>query len=295
MPSYKTQNLLKTPLRYPGGKSRAVVKILPLIPDFDEFYEPFVGGGSVFLALKQKFATKKFWINDLNQELAMFWQVLQSNPKKLVTAVNHIKKETIDGKELFYHLLQNQPSDDFNRAVRFFVLNRISFSGTVEAGGYSSGAFEGRFTNSSIQKLLGFEELLKDVKITNWDYQKVIQQIEGVKSKVFLFLDPPYLKPTKSRLYGKKGVLHTNFDHQNFAAVMKKCPHKWLITYDDCSEVREMFDFANIYPWQLQYGMNNYKQAGAAKGKELFISNYIPNITNFQMPQLLFDSVLPTS
>ena len=62
--------------------------------------------------------------------------------------------------------------------------------------------------------------------------------------------------------------LHTSFDHQRFAENMKKCKHLWLITYDDCEEIRKLFSFAYIYPWEIQYGMT------AKKGKELFITNY---------------------
>lgn len=55
---------------------------------------------------------------------------------------------------------------------------------------------------------------------------------------------------------------------------MKNCSNSWLITYDDCAEIRDNFSFFNLYKWEVQYGMNNYKQDRAAKGKELFISNY---------------------
>lgn len=55
---------------------------------------------------------------------------------------------------------------------------------------------------------------------------------------------------------------------------MSECQHQWLITYDDCEAVRQNFSFAYLYEWDLQYGMNNYKQGKAQKGKELFISNY---------------------
>ena len=55
---------------------------------------------------------------------------------------------------------------------------------------------------------------------------------------------------------------------------MKKCKHKWLITLNNSPDIVELFSFANIYEWELQYGMNNYKQKKALKGKELFISNY---------------------
>jgi hypothetical protein len=53
-----------------------------------------------------------------------------------------------------------------------------------------------------------------------------------------------------------------------------KAPHRWLMTYDDSPFIRERYSFATIEPWQLQYGMNNYKQAQAAKGEEIFIKNY---------------------
>jgi site-specific DNA-adenine methylase len=56
--------------------------------------------------------------------------------------------------------------------------------------------------------------------------------------------------------------------------IREKCKHLWLITYDDCTEIRRLFNFAYIYPWEMQYGMNNYKQDNAKKGKELFIANY---------------------
>ena len=156
--------------------------------------------------------------------------------------------------------------------MRFFVLNRISFSGTVDLGGYSELAYHSRFTHSSISRLLALESLLQNVKITNLDYRDVIHE---PGNNALIFLDPPYLAATKSRLYGKNGDLHLGFEHAEFANEMKKCHHHWLITYDDLAEIRQNFSFANIYEWELQYGMNNYKQNNAAKGKELFITNYL--------------------
>jgi DNA adenine methylase len=161
--------------------------------------------------------------------------------------------------------------NDFERAVRFFVLNRITFSGTVDSGGYSQQAYEKRFTHSSIDRLLKLSSCLSSTFITNDDYENVILK-EG--KNVFIFLDPPYLAATKSKLYGRKGSLHTSFDHERFAKNMKKCHHRWLITYDDSPEIRALFNFANITEWTLQYGMNNYKQTSVAKGQELFIKNY---------------------
>ncbi len=267
--------MLKSPLRYPGGKSKAINQIVEYLPEsFSEFREPFVGGGSVFIYLRQKFPDLKIWINDLNSELFLFWNIAQSDLAQLIKEIRHIKVKYTDGKLLFVELTKVDVNNlsDLERAVRFFVLNRITFSGTVESGGFSQEAFHKRFTDSSIERLEKLESILsKNVKITNLDYSHLLKP-EG--ENPFLFLDPPYFSATKSKLYGKDGDLHTSFEHQRFAELLQQCHHHWLITYDNSSQIRENFQWANISEWELQYGMNNYKQSGAAKGKELFITNY---------------------
>jgi DNA adenine methylase len=266
--------LIKSPLRYPGGKSRAIKQMKFLLPkDFEEYREPFVGGGSFFIYLRQTYPKLKIWINDLNPELYYFWKYAQIDSEKLAAEVLKVKMERANGQELFNELVnvKIETLTGFERAVRFFVLNRITFSGIVESGGYSKQAFVGRFTESSAERVAKLGKILEGIKITYLDYREVLSN--GGK-EVFTFLDPPYFKATKSKLYGKNGILHTGFNHDEFASEMKKCNHSWLTTYDDCPEIRKNFEFANTYGWELQYGMNNYKQGKAEKGKELFISNY---------------------
>lgn len=266
---------VKSPLRYPGGKSKALDKIIPHIPlDIGEYREPFVGGGSVFLAVKQLFSSriKRYWINDLNFDLFCLWLYAKADIESLVNEVDRIKQKYTNGREIFnYFTREDMILSEFERAVRFFVLNRITFSGTVDSGGYSQQAFERRFTDSSIDRLRKVSVHLSSVYITGVDYESLVSQGGG---DVFIFLDPPYLSARKSKLYGLKGALHTAFDHERFAENMRKCQHKWLITYDDSPEIRELFSFAKISEWTLQYGMNNYKQERAAQGRELLIRNY---------------------
>ncbi len=264
--------MIKSPLRYPGGKSRAIKYIAPLIPNFDEFREPFVGGGSVFVYLKQKYPKRKFWINDIYENLFLFWKKTQQNPEILVEQIQYWKDNFIDGKELHRYLIDNiERFDELKKAAAFFVFNRITFSGTTESGGFSTAAFNKRFTQSSIERVKSLSTILKDTKITNSDYQEVL---EAKGENVFIFLDPPYYSATKSALYGKNGNLHKIFDHVKFAANLKKTKHKWLITYDDSQYIRELFSFANIKEWNLTYGMRNVGKIVNQKGDELFISNY---------------------
>lgn len=265
---------IKSPLRYPGGKSRAIQRMISLLPkELEEYREPFVGGGSFFIYLKQKYPSLKIWVNDLNPELYLFWRYTQADAEKLAREVLKVKRRRKNGRRLFFELttVDVKSLTGFERALRFFVLNRITFSGVVESGGYSQLAFESRFTESSIERLAQMGKIMEGIKITQSDYRELLTT--GGK-EVFTYLDPPYLTTTKSNLYGRKGILHKSFNHTRFALDIKKCKHTWLITYDDTSEIRENFIHANIYEWELQYGMNNYKQGKAEKGNELFVTNY---------------------
>lgn len=264
--------MIRSPLRYPGGKSRAVEKIVGLIPPFDEFREPFVGGGSISIFLKQKFPAKKFWMNDIYKDLVVFWQQNQLKSEKLIEQIWSWKNEYSDGKLLHKFLRDNKENfNEIELAATFFIFNRITFSGTTEAGGFSNQAYEKRFTDSSVKRLFELPKVLRDVKITNLDYEEVIN---ATGENVFLFLDPPYFSATDSALYGKNGQFHKIFNHERFAENLRKCQHKWLITYDDSPYIRELFSFAEITAWNLTYGMRNVTESSDQIGKELFISNY---------------------
>ncbi len=144
--------MIKSPLRYPGGKSRAIKIIATLIPEFNEFREPFVGGGSVFVYLKQKCKNKKFWINDLYYELYKFWEMCQKDMDSLLNQIWKWKNQLSNGKELHKFLTENMKKfNNIEKASAFFILNRITFSGTSQSGGYSEQAFKKRFTPSSIK------------------------------------------------------------------------------------------------------------------------------------------------
>lgn len=284
--------MIKSPLRYPGGKSRAVDLISTLVPEFDEFREPFLGGGSIFIYLKQKFPDRKFWINDLHYSLFKFWEMTQKDVNSVIKKINEWRVKFKEGKELHKFLTKNiSEFNDLETATAFFIFNRITFSGTSESGGYSEQSYHGRFTESSIERLKKFAEVINGARITNTDYESLIT---ASGQNVFIFLDPPYYSARKSALYGKNGNLHKGFDHIHFAEVMKNCNHKWLITYDDSEYIRKLFSFANIIPWNLMYGMRNVTETSDQVGKELFISNYLVELPKIKLKgrqYSLFDPV----
>lgn len=271
----KTNNL-KTPIRYPGGKSKSVKVISPLIPEFDEYREPFIGGASVFLHLKQTYPDKKYWINDLYHDLYVFWFELKSHPIEVVKQINEWKNEYKGNeKQMFTYLSTNMNNfESVKLAAAFYILNKTSFSGLTVSGSFSQQAVVQNFTDSCINKLEMISNVLNMTEITNMDYSDIVN---SPGENVFMFLDPPYYLGKKSNLYGRKGELHKTFDHQRFAETMKQCNHKWLITYNDCPEIRELFNDPKItiQSWDIVYTMHiHHNENKQQKSKEVFIYNY---------------------
>ena len=78
----KSLKSLKTPLRYPGGKSRACIKMekyLPNLATYEQYREPFIGGGSFAIHVTKLYPNLPIWVNDLYKPLATFWQQLQES------------------------------------------------------------------------------------------------------------------------------------------------------------------------------------------------------------------------
>jgi DNA adenine methylase len=262
---------IKSPIRYPGAKSRAIPQIAPLIPDFEEYREPFIGGGSVYLHVRQKYGEeKKYWINDINPQLCNFWKQTQQVPDLMLKQIYDWKEQYEDGKQLLQFLRTNTHKfDSIQLGSAYYVNKRLSFSGFTR--GFSEANFEKSFTKDKIAELKDVSNLLKDTRITNLDFQKVV---DAPGNGVFIFLDPPYYNIKWDELYGTRGQnLHASFDHYRFADTMKKCRHKWLVTYDDSNTVRKLFDWATVIPWELTYTSRKVKT-----GQELFISNFLEKI-----------------
>ena len=86
---------ITSPLRYPGGKSKALSQIIRHLPaHFTSYREPFVGGGSLFIHLKQQRPALDVWINDLNHDLYCFWQYAQTDLARLVAEIASVRRET---------------------------------------------------------------------------------------------------------------------------------------------------------------------------------------------------------
>ena len=142
---------LKTPLRYPGGKSRACTKMGQFFPDFNkykEFREPFLGGGSVALYISKMHPSLSIWVNDLYEPLINFWQTIQDDGQNLQDMIWSLKNKYPDrdsARELFTQAKQNINDEELSsrdRAAYFYVVNKCSFSGLTESSSFSAQASE---------------------------------------------------------------------------------------------------------------------------------------------------------
>lgn len=275
-----------TPLRWTGGKTKAINKIKQYFPtDFDTFYEPFLGGGSIFLYLKQIYPDRTFILNDLNPKVYNVWKWLQIDPEQVsntcLSWVKKIPKEEKAGRDLFNEIVQYLYVGDFQytleNAVYFWILNKIQYSGS-EKGKFSSAAFgcgkflnKGPFTETNALKLKKVGEVINtggEVKFFNKDYSSFLT---NANKNDFIFLDPPYKLEKKSNLYGKTGELHKTFDHQRFYDILCKCKAKCLITYDANVDHLLNFDSTNF---NINTYNHEYTTVGFVKTKELVIKNF---------------------
>ena len=167
---------LKTPLRYPGGKSRACTKMDPYFPDlrdYKEYREPFLGGGSVAIHVAKKYPHLNIWVNDLYQPLVNFSQQLQDRGDILKDTLVDLKTSNNTpelAKELFLQSkekVNDQTLSAIDRAVHFYVVNKCSFSGLTESSSFSAQASSNNFTLRGIEKLPGYSKIISDWKITN--------------------------------------------------------------------------------------------------------------------------------
>lgn len=237
----------RSPLRYPGGKQRAVKSIYAVIPEEEKkLCSPFLGGASIELACSTRMVVQGY---DIFEPLVAFWQEILEDSTRLAERVRSYYPLS---RTKFYNLQKRYTTltDKTERAAAFFVLNRSSFSGTTLSGGMSPD--HPRFTPSAIERVEKFQA--DNFKVEHADYRDAIPLNEDA----FLYLDPPYLNG--QALYGLRGDTHKGFDHDALAELLYK-RDRWIMSYNDCEEIRTLYKDYTILSVEWIYGMSKNKQS----------------------------------
>ena len=269
----------KTPLRYPGGKSRACVKLetfLPDLRDYKEYREPFLGGGSVAIHITKKYPHLDIWVNDLYEPLVNFWKTLQDDGYKMFKRLQELKSRYPDqesARGLFLEskeLVNDHSISPIFRACSFYVVNKCSFSGLTESSSFSRQASDSNFSMRGIEKLPGYTQIIENWTITNISYEKLLTD----NRDTFIYLDPPY--DIKDNLYGNKGDMHKSFDHDVFASNCDRFVAPQLISYNSSQLVKERFKTWEAGEFGLTYTMRSVGEymREQKERKELVLFNY---------------------
>ena len=253
-----------SPLRYPGGKTRACKHLDTIlnkffdVSQFNVIVSPFFGGGSFEFFLQN---TYNFTIiaNDKFGPLANFWNNCKNESdnlcNKLTMYLNNVDKELFSR---FRQQIDVNANENLEQAVMFFVINRCSFSGATLSGGFSQQSASTSFTSSSIKRIRNLN--LSNFTLSNKDFEDFLGNVNH-QENTLIFLDPPYyLEGNSNKLYGNNGDMHESFDHEKLFNLINTKTN-WFMTYNDCEYIRELYKNFTIIDTSWAYGMNKSKKS----------------------------------
>jgi DNA adenine methylase len=198
---------LSPPIKWAGGKRAIMKTIMENIPtEFGDYFEPFIGGGSVLLELfnRGKLKNKKIYVSDINQPLINMYQVIKDQPYQLIS---ELQGEMYQCKEHYYsnrdtfNKLKKQPETytvsqlQVKLAALFIYLNKYCFNGMYREN--RTGGFNVPIGSQNNPTLIGTENILNisksfrenNVVVQSCDYKNILH---FVKRGDFVYLDPPY-------------------------------------------------------------------------------------------------------
>ena len=247
-----TKNKCKSPLRYPGGKSKAIKYLKKFIPDnTTKLISPFLGGGSFEIYCCANMGIKVYGY-DIFEPLVEFWECLLEDSKKLADYVYPYYPFSKDDFHKIREAHTYHP-DKYERAAIYYVLNRNAFSGKVFTGGYS--VTTERFTLSAINRVRDFNLLNNNnLSVGCMDFK---HSITKDNNKILLYCDPPYIVKNPG-LYGYTSDLHKEFNHKLLADLLRG-RDKWILSYNDNKYIRDLYKGYKIYEFQWIYSTNHKK------------------------------------
>ena len=277
-----TYKRLKTPLRYAGGKSKAIYILEKHLPKdmnkITELHDCFLGGGSFPIYLSKIYPNLKIKVNDVYKPLYNFWIHLRDNGIELSDKLLKIKQEnnTEEKAKIIFEQAQKKLKKDkicnINHAIAFYIINKCGFSGLVSSS-FSPQASVSNFGISGIENLKIYHKIIQGWEIYNLDYKEFVEKYSN-KGEVLLYMDPPYM--IKDNLYGDSGDLHKIFKHEEFFEVCHQLEAHQLISYNSKNLIKNQFIGYDMSDYDLTYTMRstgNYMEQ-QKKRKELVMKRY---------------------
>ncbi|HVY25240.1 MAG TPA: DNA adenine methylase [Polyangiaceae bacterium] len=221
---------LRPILKWAGGKRSLVPRILHELPKrIDTYYEPFVGGAAVFLALAEEKRFRRAVITDKNRELINLYTVVRDDLGKLLKKLEALQDRT--SEDDYYEIRAAKPTNKIERAARLVYLNKTGYNGLYRVN--SKGGFNvpyGRYKRPKIydpERLGNFSSALQDVRIEVADFSVACDEARRGDA---VYLDPPYLPLSKTASFS---AYHSEAfglpEHERLAAAFEKLRKRHVI------------------------------------------------------------------
>jgi DNA adenine methylase len=286
---------MKTPIRYAGGKTRAIKIISPYLDNETKIISPFMGGGS----LEVNWAKKGIEVigYDLFDALVNFWNVLLNNRKELVEKLKTISptpQEYIRIKEILMtwentqEMLDGWKTDHYKRdevitlddvtAAAYYYFNHNTSYGPGYLGWGSSVYLKQNKWDTMIKNIDKF--IIPTLSVKQGSFEEVLPN----HTEDTLYLDPPYyLEKDKDNkmftgIYPMRNIPihHNGFDHEKLRDLLKEHKGKFVLSYNNCETIREYYkDFEQVFPtWNYSMGNGetrvgkNREEAGITNSKD---------------------------
>jgi len=272
-------------LKWVGGKTQLLSQFEKFYPPkYNNYFEPFLGGGAVFFNL----TPKKAYLNDINKTLIGTYKNIKKKPRGIIKLLDilqrdYYKKSKIDRENFYYSIREeynNLPAEDFKKSAYLIFLNKTCYNGMYREN--SEGKFNvpfGRYRKPLIldkENLLAVSKVLKNIALTSVDFEKAVKH---ARKNDFIYFDPPYhpLSQTSSfTSYSNNGFLEN--DQIKLKRVFNELNKRGCLVMLSNSYTPFI---RNLYKEYKQFIVManraiNCKAEGRGAIKELVILNYKP-------------------
>lgn len=263
---------MKPIVKWAGGKTQLLKELLPLIPEYDTYYEPFFGGGALFFASE----SNKAVINDLNKQLMNVYIQIRDNLPLLEKKLDILQENHTEDVNYYYNL-RNKYNEKINNldvenAALFIYLNKAGFNGIYRLN------TKGLFNVPSSKKkkvslydkdnLLSISKHLKSTKIFSKDFEEVCST---AKENDFIFFDSPYYNTFDT--YQAGGFSES--DHIRLFNLYKSLSEngvKCLLTNSNEAFIKNLYKDYDIKVIDVKRMIN--RNGNDRTGQEVLIKNY---------------------
>lgn len=264
-------------LKWVGGKRQLLSEIKRLIPtEFDNYYEPFVGGGAVFFDLQPK----NSHLFDINKELIVTYRQVRDNPEELASRVKVLEERHSESEYYAVRALDRDPNwstaSELDVASRLLYLNKACFNGLyrVNSKGYFNSPIGTAKTKLDKEELLEASKALQGVAITQGSFKDIAS---GIKPNSFVYLDPPYAPVSATSNFANYSAggfsLQDQIDLVKHVDILTQNGIKVMVSNSWCDFTRDLYKHLNCYEVKASRVLNS-KGSGRGKVSEIIACNY---------------------